>query len=156
MWVFRPRLSCDALQSQELIQPRAGKAKADGTTLAHTRTASLARQSGGRHRSRSRRTRVVADPIPRSGGALWASRTSHILDTSETARDHRPLMWLQRRRAAAALVTIALAMGGSAAASAMHGAPIAIAAASDLQSVMPGVVERFEKATGRQVRVSYG
>lgn len=34
--------------------------------------------------------------------------------------------------------------------------PIVIAAASDLQAVMPAVAAQFEKATGRPVRVTYG
>ncbi|MFQ3664995.1 MAG: substrate-binding domain-containing protein, partial [Sphingomonadaceae bacterium] len=32
----------------------------------------------------------------------------------------------------------------------------AIAAAADLQAAVPQIVERFARATGRQVRVAYG
>jgi len=53
-------------------------------------------------------------------------------------------------------LVLAIASGLSAAAGTRSPSALAIAAASDLQSVMPGLGERFERETGHQVAFTFG
>jgi molybdate transport system substrate-binding protein len=54
-----------------------------------------------------------------------------------------------------ALALICMA-GCLAAAGAASGPPLTVAAASDLQAVLPAIVARFEKTTGHEVRLTFG